>query len=99
MKRGRGSSKYTPGEFRRTQVWIGGTRPGNAAFVPPPANELDACLEHFERFLHDQPEPPPPLVKAGLRTRNSKQSIRSSTATAASAFAHRLPTCGGRATA
>ena len=62
---GRGS-RLTPGEFRRSQVWIGGTRPGNAVFVPPPANELDACLKHFERFLNDLPEPTPPLVKAAL---------------------------------
>lgn len=62
---GRGS-KLTPGEFRRSQVWIGGTRPGNAVFVPPPANELDECLKHFERFLHDRPEPTPPLIKAAL---------------------------------
>jgi Fic family protein len=62
---GRGA-KLTPGEFRRSQVWIGGTRPGNAVFVPPPANELDECLKHFERFLHDQPEPTPPLVRAAL---------------------------------
>jgi Fic family protein len=59
-------AKLTPGEFRRSQVWIGGTRPGNAVFVPPPANELDDCLKHFERFLHDLPEPTPPLVKAAL---------------------------------
>lgn len=63
--RGRGA-RLTPGEFRRSQVWIGGTRPGNAVFVPPPANELDACLKHFERFLHDEPEATPPLVKAAL---------------------------------
>jgi Fic family protein len=62
---GRGA-KLTPGEFRRSQVWIGGTRPGNAVFVPPPANELDECLKHFERFLHDQPEATSPLVKAAL---------------------------------
>lgn len=62
---GRGS-RLTPGEFRRSQVWIGGTRPGNAVFVPPPANELDECLKQFERFLHDLPEPTPPLVKAAL---------------------------------
>ena len=65
MGQGR-ASRLTPGEFRRSQVWIGGTRPGNAVFVPPPANELDECLKHFERFLHDQPEPTPPLVKAAL---------------------------------
>jgi Fic family protein len=62
---GRGA-KLAPGEFRRSQVWIGGTRPGNAVFVPPPANEVDECLKHFERFLHDRPEPTPPLVKAAL---------------------------------
>jgi Fic family protein len=62
---GRGG-KLTPGEFRRTQVWIGGSRPGNAVFVPPPANEVDECLKHLERFLHDMPEPTPPLVKAAL---------------------------------
>ncbi len=62
---GRGS-RLTPGEFRRTQVWIGGTRPGNAVFVPPPAHELNECLKHLERFLHDLPEPTPPLVKAAL---------------------------------
>ena len=62
---GRGA-RLAPGEFRSSQVWIGGTRPGNAAFVPPPVNELDECLALFERFLHDQPEPTSPLVKAAL---------------------------------
>ena len=65
MSHGRGA-KLTPGDFRRSQVWIGGTRPGNALFVPPPVNELDDCLKHFERFLHDLPEATPPLVKAAL---------------------------------
>ncbi len=62
---GRGA-RLTPGEFRRSQVWIGGTRPGNAAFVPPPVNELDDCLKHLERFLHDEPAATSPLVKAAL---------------------------------
>jgi Fic family protein len=62
---GRGA-QLAPGEFRRSQVWVGGTRPGNAVFVPPPADELAECLKHFERFLHDEPEPTPPLVKAAL---------------------------------
>jgi Fic family protein len=62
---GRGAM-LTPGEFRSSQVWIGGTRPGNAVFVPPPVNELDECLKLFERFLHDVPEPTSPLVKAAL---------------------------------
>ncbi len=65
LRHGRGA-RLTPGEFRRSQVWIGGTRPGNAVFVPPPANDVDECLKHFERFLHDDPEPTPPLVKAAL---------------------------------
>jgi Fic family protein len=61
----RGAGK-TPGEFRRSQVWLGGTRPGNAVFVPPPADQLPACLDAFERFLHDQPEPTSPLLRAAL---------------------------------
>ena len=61
--RGRGK---TPGEVRRSQVWIGGTRPGNAAFVPPPVNALADCLKLFEQFLNDMPEPTPPLIKAAL---------------------------------
>jgi Fic family protein len=61
---GRGG-RLTPGEFRRTQVWIGGTRPGNATFVPPPANELEECLKHFERFLHDESQGTP-LFRAAL---------------------------------
>lgn len=59
--RGRGK---TPGEFRRSQVWLGGTRPGNAAFVPPPADRLPECLSAFEGFLHD--EATSPLVRAAL---------------------------------
>jgi len=62
---GRGA-KLTPGEFRSSQVWIGGTRPGNEVFVPPPVNELDDCLKLFERFLHDVPEPTSPVVKAAM---------------------------------
>jgi Fic family protein len=44
LQSGRGGTK-SPGEFRRSQNWIGGTRPGNALFVPPPTTELDACLD------------------------------------------------------
>jgi Fic family protein len=65
LGQGRGE-RHTPGEFRRSQVWIGGTRPGNAVFVPPPASEVAECLKHFERFLHDEPDSTPPLVKAAL---------------------------------
>lgn len=52
MARGRGSDKSS-GEFRRSQNWIGGTRPGNARFVPPPANEVEACMTALEAFFHD----------------------------------------------
>lgn len=65
LTRGRGSSQ-TPGEFRRSQNWIGGTRPGNAAFVPPPAEEVLECMSKLELFLHDQPEPTPVLLKAAM---------------------------------
>src|SRR5215467_9298546 len=62
---GRGASKQ-PGEFRRTQNWIGGTRPGNALFVPPPPDRLNECLDAFEKFLHVDDPQLPPLIKAGL---------------------------------
>ncbi|BBO75904.1 hypothetical protein DSCW_33210 [Desulfosarcina widdelii] len=55
-----------PGEFRKSQNWIGGTRPGNAAFVPPPAEQVPKCMSKLELFLHDKPEPTPVLVKAAL---------------------------------
>ena len=65
IAKGRGSSQ-TPGEFRRSQNWIGGTRPGNAAFVPPPAEEVMECMSKLEHFIHDQPRPTPVLIKAAL---------------------------------
>ncbi len=65
LTKGRGSNQ-TPGEFRRSQNWIGGTRPGNAAFIPPPAEEVLECMSKLELFLHDQPEPTPVLLKAAL---------------------------------
>jgi Fic family protein len=55
-----------PGEFRRSQNWIGGTRPGNASFVPPPAENVLECLGALEKFLHDIPQTTPPLLKAAL---------------------------------
>ena len=64
LKSGRGAAKQ-PGEFRRSQNWIGGTRPGNALFVPPP-NRLDECLDALERFLHSEDTALPPLIRAGL---------------------------------
>jgi Fic family protein len=57
---------HTPGEFRSSQNWIGGTRPGNAAFVPPPAGQALECMGKLEGFLHDQPVATPVLVKAAL---------------------------------
>jgi Fic family protein len=62
---GRGGTK-SPGEFRRSQNWIGGTRPGNALFVPPPTSELDDCLGAFEAFMHEDESRLPALIKAGL---------------------------------
>ncbi len=59
---GRGAQK-APGEFRRTQNWLGGTRPGNAAFVPPPPREVVACMGELESFLHSDT---PAVVKAAL---------------------------------
>jgi Fic family protein len=56
----------TPGEFRRSQVWVGGTGPSDAAFVPPPAGELGGCLHALEQFLHDEQEVTPPLLRAAL---------------------------------
>lgn len=63
LNKGRGSLKQ-PGEFRRTQNWIGGTRPGNAKFVPPPPEKVIELLGALEKFLHD--ETLPTLVKAAL---------------------------------
>jgi len=65
LSTGRGSER-NPGEFRRSQNWIGGTRPGNAIFVPPPADRVLECLGKLELFLHDLPEPTPALLKAAL---------------------------------
>lgn len=65
LRKGRGS-KQTPGEFRRSQNWIGGSRPGNAVFVPPPAEEVQECMSKLELFLHDQQVPISPLTKAAL---------------------------------
>ena len=65
LSKGRGN-RQSPGELRRSQNWIGGTRPGNAAFVPPPPEKLIECMGEFERFLHDRPEHTPVLLKAAL---------------------------------
>ena len=65
LRSGRGRSA-DPGQFRRTQNWIGGTRPGNALFVPPPVGALDACLGALEAFMHEDSSRLPALIKAGL---------------------------------
>lgn len=64
LSSGRGADKR-PGEFRATQNWIGGTRPGNAHFVPPPPQEVEPCMAALERFLH-APFATGSLVKAAL---------------------------------
>ena len=65
LARGRGSGK-APGEFRRTQNWIGGSRPGTAHFVPPPPTHVEECMSDLERFIHDEHSSYPTLVKAAL---------------------------------
>lgn len=65
LKGGRGSDK-TPGEFRRSQNWIGGTRPGNALFVPPPPDSVSELMGAFELFLHHRKDWMPALIQAAL---------------------------------
>ena len=65
MDGARGKGKQ-PGELRRSQNWIGGTRPGNAVFVPPPAQKLPELLADLENFIHQAPSALPPLVKTAL---------------------------------
>jgi cell filamentation protein, protein adenylyltransferase len=55
-----------PGEFRRSQNWIGGSRPGTAIFVPPPPEKVLECMGQLELYLHDQPEKTPILIKVAL---------------------------------
>jgi Fic family protein len=64
MKGVRGASKQ-PGEVRRSQNWVGGTRPSNAAYVPPPPEEVPRLLSELERYIHGE-DSLPPLVRAGL---------------------------------
>ena len=65
LAEGRGSSR-SPGEFRTSQNWIGGTRPGNAIYVPPPPDRLIECMGALEKFLHDVPVRIPVLIKAAM---------------------------------
>ena len=65
LKKGRGSDKDPEG-FRRSQNWIGGTRPGNAIFVPPPEDQVSRCMGDLEKFFHDIPSKTPVLIKCAL---------------------------------
>jgi len=65
LAKGRGSHAQ-PGEFRRSQNWIGGSRPGNAAYVPPPPEYVMDCLGDLESFLHSEDDSLPLLIRAGL---------------------------------
>lgn len=66
LMRGVRGAEKSPGEVRRTQNWIGGSRPGNAMYVPPPPHALGEVLGAFERYMHEDDESLPPLVRAGL---------------------------------
>jgi Fic family protein len=61
----RGAGKQ-PGELRRSQNWIGGSRPGNALFVPPPAEKVGSLLADLERFIHDEASDLPALVRVAM---------------------------------
>ncbi|MGH8190707.1 MAG: Fic family protein [Rhodanobacteraceae bacterium] len=65
LRGGRGAQK-TPGQFRRTQNWIGGRSPAFARHVPPPPDQLTECLGDFEKFLHAPEKDMPPLIRAAL---------------------------------
>jgi Fic family protein len=65
LAKGRGGAKE-PGEFRRSQNCIGGSRPGNAVFVPPPHTELGQCMSALEKFIHAQNVQLPIIIRAGL---------------------------------
>lgn len=65
MSKGRGKNQL-PGLFRQSQVWIGGTSPVNAAFIPPPAHEVPDLMSDLEKYLHNESQPTSPLFKAAL---------------------------------
>lgn len=65
LSKGRGSTKE-PGQYRTSQNWIGGTRPGNAVFVPPPPNMVESCMGNLEKFIHDMKSVTPVLLKAAI---------------------------------
>ncbi len=66
LSRGRGSNKEQSERFRRSQNWIGGTRPSNAAFVPPPPELVMECMGQPENFLHTESSDLPLLIRAAL---------------------------------
>jgi Fic family protein len=66
MKEARTTQPPNAGEFRRSQNWIGGTRPDNARFVPPPVPEMKEGLSDLEKFINRKNDPILPLIKAGL---------------------------------
>lgn len=66
MDGARSTHNSYPGEFRRTQNWIGGTRPDNARFVPPPVSEMTRALYDLENFIHADDDRFPALIRAGL---------------------------------
>ena len=65
LSHGRGKQK-DPGEFRRSQNWIGGSRPGNSVYVPPPPGQVQSCMGDLEGFMHNKPTKTPLLLKAAL---------------------------------
>ena len=65
LSSGRGSKK-SPGEFRRSQNWLGGTHPGNARFVPLPANFVEKCMSNLERYMYSNYRRQSALIRAGL---------------------------------
>jgi Fic family protein len=65
LRGGRGSNK-APGEFRRSQNWLGGVRPGKATFVPPPPERVNGLMGDLEKFIHDEDQKLPALIKAAL---------------------------------
>lgn len=65
LSTGRGSQLH-PGEFRTSQNWVGGRRPGNAVYVPPPPHAVADCMGELEQFLHARDDGLPTLVRAGL---------------------------------
>ncbi|OGH73096.1 MAG: hypothetical protein A2921_04775 [Candidatus Magasanikbacteria bacterium RIFCSPLOWO2_01_FULL_43_20b] len=65
MRKARATHFSDPGEFRKSQNWIDGTRPDNASFVPPPVDEMHRALNDLEKFIHAN-DTIPTVIKAGL---------------------------------